>query len=222
VTKLKIHVKLKGGVGSAGKFILGAKTFKPGDVFEIEEAQFVSYLMEKMPDPSAPRPMILAVKNKYGDSKIKGAEIGVAAGLHAVAILKQLNIELLHLIDFYKPYIDEPWTSPTDFSMLKPDAKINLKPYARRVRWHYAKSAEAAKSIPSDSLEFAYIDANHSYEFVKQDIQNYYLKVKSKGILGGHDYCAECPGVIKAVDEFIAQSRLTLHVEETDWFVEKP
>ena len=59
-----------------------------------------------------------------------------------------------------------------------------------------------------------------------QDIQNYYPKVKSGGIIGGHDFyngfCREHDGVIKAVSEFAVNNKLDLQVELPDWWILKP
>lgn len=64
-------------------------------------------------------------------------------------------------------------------------------------------SKTAAKRFNDNSLDFVYIDADHSYEAVKNDIKLWYPKVKKGGILAGHDYISATPGVIKAVDECI-------------------
>jgi predicted O-methyltransferase YrrM len=39
----------------------------------------------------------------------------------------------------------------------------------------------------NNSLDFVFIDADHSYEAVKQDIQTWWPKIKVKGMIGGHD-----------------------------------
>jgi hypothetical protein len=63
-------------------------------------------------------------------------------------------------------------------------------------------STEALPMVPDHSLDLCFIDANHSYESVKEDVTNWELKVKPGGIIGGHDYNGEAwPGVRKAVDE---------------------
>jgi cephalosporin hydroxylase len=40
----------------------------------------------------------------------------------------------------------------------------------------------------NNSLDFVYIDANHAYNYVVQDIELWYPKVKKGGYLCGHDY----------------------------------
>jgi predicted O-methyltransferase YrrM len=64
-------------------------------------------------------------------------------------------------------------------------------------------SEEASKLFDDKSFDFIFIDAEHLYEFVKQDLNNWYPKLKDGGIFAGHDYRE---GVKKAVDEYF-QSR---------------
>lgn len=58
--------------------------------------------------------------------------------------------------------------------------------------------------FPSDSLDWVYIDGNHEYEHVIADLEVFYRKLKSGGILAGDDYdwgeARGCP-VRRAVHE---------------------
>ena len=49
------------------------------------------------------------------------------------------------------------------------------------------KSADAIYDVPGE-VAMVYIDANHSYEAVKEDVCNYWPKVKVGGFMCGHDY----------------------------------
>lgn len=60
-------------------------------------------------------------------------------------------------------------------------------------------SQNVAKNIPNDSVDLVFIDANHSYQYVKNDIIDYKPKIKSGGLLSGHDI--DYPGVNRAVTE---------------------
>lgn len=66
---------------------------------------------------------------------------------------------------------------------------------------HAGCSWDAAALYPDESLDFVYLDAGHDYADVHKDIDAWRLKVKSGGILAGHDYTVEFPGVIQAVNE---------------------
>ncbi len=63
-------------------------------------------------------------------------------------------------------------------------------------------SLRAAGHFEEASLNFVFIDADHSYESVNADIEAWLPKVKPGGILAGHDYGVPLwPGVKQAVDE---------------------
>lgn len=54
------------------------------------------------------------------------------------------------------------------------------------------------------SLDFVWIDADHEYEKVKEDLLVWQMKVKRGGLLCGHDYASnDFPGVFKAVKEVL-------------------
>jgi hypothetical protein len=61
-------------------------------------------------------------------------------------------------------------------------------------------SVEAAKTYEDGSLDFVFIDADHTYEAVKKDIEAWLPKMKSGGIFAGHDYLW-FDGVRRAVNE---------------------
>ena len=64
----------------------------------------------------------------------------------------------------------------------------NIKGYEDRAIMIRANSKIASNFFEDNSLDFVYIDANHAYEFVKEDIELWYPKVKSGGYVMGHDY----------------------------------
>jgi hypothetical protein len=62
-------------------------------------------------------------------------------------------------------------------------------------------SWEAAAQFEDHSVDFVFIDADHSYESTLKDIQAWLPKIKDGGILAGHDYVDKWEGVKRAVDE---------------------
>lgn len=64
---------------------------------------------------------------------------------------------------------------------------------------HY--SYNVVNIFDDKSIDIVYIDGEHSYKAVKQDIQLYLPKCKF--FISGHDYWNKFPGVIKAVNECI-------------------
>ncbi len=71
-----------------------------------------------------------------------------------------------------------------------------------------ATSKTASKKFADESLDVVFIDLNHSYESVKEDIALWLPKVKKGGYLAGDDYHENWQGVIKAVDELLPSRTL--------------
>lgn len=72
----------------------------------------------------------------------------------------------------------------------------------------------SASHFQDNSIKCCFIDGNHEYQKVKEDILAWLPKVKDGGILAGHDYT--WPDVIKAVDEIIK-----IEKKRCSWFYRK-
>ncbi len=85
-----------------------------------------------------------------------------------------------------------------------------------------ADSEKSSGLFDNESLAFVYIDADHTYEAVKRDIELWWPKVRlHDGILAGHDYESYHSGVKRAVDEFAANRAVYVTGEEDcppSWF----
>ena len=89
----------------------------------------------------------------------------------------------------------------------KERAIIRLKGF-KNVNHIYKNSSDAIDEVPIS--DFIYIDGNHNYKFVKQDLNNYFNKVKIGGVFAGHDINKK-EGVTKAVFEFIKQHNVIMN-----------
>lgn len=76
-------------------------------------------------------------------------------------------------------------------------------------------SAEAASRFEDKSLDFVFIDADHSYESVKKDLKSWLPKVRRGGMLCGHDFC--CEGVKTAVNEVLVGKPIFFHNSQDVW-----
>jgi hypothetical protein len=80
----------------------------------------------------------------------------------------------------------------------------NTKPVEHIITAKRGDSVKTSQTYEDDSLDFVFIDGDHRYEFVKADIEAWVPKVKSGGIIAGHDY-GWCSDVRKAVHEFFGE-----------------
>ncbi len=68
------------------------------------------------------------------------------------------------------------------------------------------RSDEACLNFKDETIGMVYIDGNHSYEWCRRDILNYWPKIIPGGYLCGHDYTnADTPGVTRAVQELFGE-----------------
>ncbi|MEZ2238927.1 FkbM family methyltransferase [Microcoleus sp.] len=154
-----------------------------------------------------------------------GAEIGVAFGGHSEAMLSNTNLELLYGIDSYKhsDSYDDPMNLPqADFDILCETTKNRLAVFGDRFKLIRSNSQQAVRQIDG-LLDFVYIDAEHSYQGVWQDLCTWYSKIRVGGLISGHDYeHIAFPGVKQAIDEFFRRLNWQVHLEgEGVWWVEK-
>lgn len=82
-----------------------------------------------------------------------------------------------------------------------------MRPGKEKVFLNKETSESYAKKVDDSSLDVVYIDGDHKYSSVTNDLHLWYPKIKSGGFLCGHDYSKRPNhrhiGVNKAVDEFI-------------------
>jgi len=150
------------------------------------------------------RPSLALLKGK---KNLIGVEIGVGAGQNSKKILENLDIEKLYLIDSWTKYADyvKELKNTNNYSLKTTDGKRiaenNLKPWNKKLVWTDEISSIAVNDIEDEELDFVYIDGNHNYKYVLEDITLYWPKLKNSGLMAGHDFKPKFPGVIQAVGE---------------------
>lgn len=156
---------------------------------------------------------------------IRGAEVGVFRGHSSQALLDAFPGMFLTMVD---PFTETGFKSKWTAAMAEKEAEeVTSFASDRRVLLK-EPSLEAATHFDKNALDFVFLDANHTYEHVKADVQAWWQVLKPKGVLIGHDYGCRLDligkyGVKKAVDEFVAQYNLELHVESfLVWWIVKP
>ena len=167
-------------------------------------------------------------KQIFKNTPITVAEIGVHEGSNAEVMLDNLNIKVLYLIDPYElgigydkiqedTYLESP-------SVIKQTAHDKLKRYSNIV-WIQKKSKEASVDIGTN-VDYVYIDGDHRYLTVREDIELYFPLIREGGILAGHDYHQPFlpdffKGLTTAVDEFGLKYNYTIQSDNLDWWIVK-
>ncbi|CAL1154174.1 unnamed protein product, partial [Cladocopium goreaui] len=97
------------------------------------------------------------------------------------------------------------------------EARQRVKPFQHRARWLEAMSDVAHQELPDASLDLVFIDGDHRYQTVVDDLRLWSPKVAPGGCLAGHDFGLNGLGVIRAVSEFALRHNATIRVQ-TDCF----
>jgi|WetSurSiteA1Bulk_404760.scaffolds.fasta_scaffold00135_2 hypothetical protein len=66
-------------------------------------------------------------------------------------------------------------------------------------------SWEVSSDFEEKSVDFVFLDAGHDYDSICKDLLSWSPKIKSGGVLSGHDY--KYPDVMKAVNEFYLDNK---------------
>lgn len=157
------------------------------------------------------------IKEKRGPIAV-AVEVGTWRGDYAQIICDALQPEKFYAVDpyaLYEGYTDKPdvneFANQQNLDNLAAKVSLRVKGMngGRPSELIRKQGKDAAELFEDNSLDFVYLDADHKYEAVKHDIATWFPKVKSGGILCGHDYIPRSHieefGVIPAVKEFVEQ-----------------
>ena len=156
-----------------------------------------------------------------------GAEIGVQAGDFAAQLLSHCQPRLLFLVDGWRYRASRGYKADkSNVEQLQHDAFYNrvcvrFRPQmdAGQIVILRSLSGECLPMLPDHFLDWAYLDADHSYEAVLSDLTLLDKKVKVTGVIAGHDYVEDDEqnfGVIRAVDDFCRRSNWRMTARTRD------
>lgn len=128
-----------------------------------------------------------------------GVEVGVHRGALSETLLKAFPDMRLLMIDPYLPH----WQYP-DQEQFRREAYQRTKNL--NAVYLYLSSIDAAAKVNGD-FDFVFLDADHAYESVRDDLVAWWPHVRTGGLFCGHDYLKDdIPGVTRAVDEWALES----------------
>lgn len=136
-----------------------------------------------------------------------GSWKGMSAAFMAVEIINSGKNIKFDCVDIWA---DEPYLQDNNQDLFGMDLMNkfleNTKPVAHIINAIRNDSVEASKLYEDASIDFIFIDGDHSYEGVKRDINAWLPKMKPNSILSGHDY-AWAAEIRKAVDDVFGPGR---------------
>lgn len=115
-----------------------------------------------------------------------GAEIGVDKGEFSQK-LAQTGLKL---------YAIDPWLANKEYRISRRQSKLDAAyQQAKKILAPYPNcliikktSMEAVEDFADESLDFVYIDGNHEFRYIAEDLVEWTKKVRTGGIISGHDY----------------------------------
>lgn len=158
----------------------------------------------------------------FNNEEIVGAEIGVCLAATTELFMKNVsNIIKYYAIDNYPTYVD--WNggdlNEDRQKLIKEYAFEILRPYSEKIEFIYEDSSSFAKRLQDETLDFIFIDGDHSYEGFTRDLKNYYCKVKKGGIISGDDITI--PNITKGLNDFFEKNSSQIKTKNKIWYLIK-
>jgi hypothetical protein len=146
---------------------------------------------------------------------LRGAEIGVDRGHFSEYMLKYIPGCTLLCVD--------PWRWKLRGESRYQSTVRRLAPYGDRATIIREYSFEAVMGVPDESLDFVFIDGDHSFDYIMTDIIWWSRKVRYGGVVSGHDfYRFRGGGVVPAVETYTRAHGITrwflTDEKEATWF----
>lgn len=169
--------------------------------------------MKKRLDPNRPRRWEAVIRRIPEYKPWFMAEVGVWMGATAGKVLAaRQNVHYVAIDAWQKPAPDSLYATSPDTIAKQDQAYFDdcyakackvMRPYSSRRHIIRMWSEDAVRLYADGTFDMVFIDAEHTYEGVKADIERWLPKVRKGGVISGHDYgnLPRFPGVAKAVDE---------------------
>ncbi len=143
-----------------------------------------------------------------------GVEVGCLRGVTTRYILRHCRgLQLLYAVDLWSWDVYEgeehvKLRQEWHFPAIKNQFDKVAREFPKRLVVLQGISWEMSEKVEDNSLDFVFIDANHSYECVVKDIKAWTPKLRPGGMLCGHDFSERYSGVVGAVTELVSDFSL--------------
>jgi hypothetical protein len=149
-----------------------------------------------------------------------GVEVGVQKGQYSKILLQNSRLQKLYLVDTWRKlpssYKDIANIGPYGHLQAMMQTYLNVYNFNDRAVIFREESSEAAQLFPDGSLDFVYLDGDHTEVGIKRDINAWYPKVKKGGVLSGHDFVDLVRGVNGAPCDCAVKTVVTEFARKTD------
>jgi len=155
----------------------------------------LAYILEKYELPEDGRPAVIPSAGRDDLARLfaelgfrSGAEIGVEVGLYSEVLCRENPQATIYGVDPWRAYrAYRNHVSQGKLNGFLAATKARMAPY-ENYRIIRKFSMEAVEDFADGSLDFVYIDGNHTLPHIINDIIEWSKKVRIGGIVSGHDY----------------------------------
>lgn len=163
------------------------------------------------------------IKSHKPIDNISIVEIGSYCGDSGRILAKNFPNGIINCVD--------PWTSYTEdcstFDLHRQALELKeaellfddmSKEYTNVIK-NKISSIEYSKTVQDESIDMVYIDGNHQYSSIVEDLENWSKKVRTGSYVAGHDYSWD--SVKRAVNDFFKRPP-DATFEDSSWIYIKP
>ncbi len=149
------------------------------------------------------------------DDNIKGEmlEIGSYLGESTYIFLESKRFNSITCLDMWAAGYDANDSSSSKMDGVEKEFDNLVESSSGIIKKIKNSSLHIDTLFEDNSFDFIYIDGNHTYEWVKQDIEKSLPKLKRYSFIAGHDY--NWPEVRKAVNSTIGDVDFVF--QDTSW-----
>lgn len=143
----------------------------------------------------------------FGKEPLVVVEIGTYLAGSTIYMLEHFNIKKLYTIDPFRLYKGYRQGQMEDYFKLKGEDNMYQEVVKKLIKYTDVQlqlirdfAHNVVNQFEDEYIDIVWIDGNHTYEHVKQDIEDWFPKVKLGGFLAGDD--STIPEVVRAVKEY--------------------